>query len=495
MGETMNNLPPLPEGFVLESELPPLPEGFVLETGSDINGSENKESIVDKLKGAGEVVGTMATAIPATIASGYAGLRALANQDVDSAGKAVSSTQEALTYQPKTETGQRYLKNIGQTMDDLGISGAMDAKGKKLGDTVMEATGSPAAAAVSSVIPHAASEIIGLKTQGLTKSLAKDLKPGIGAVSRKIKGGPLFIKSADEIDSSISSAVNKGIKKGIRPSVMSKETSSQFSKYLKNAKTAVQEIIENKDNISFLDDSGQTVKGDIPKNLNQFSQAIEQTKRKVFETYDTLARESNDQGAFVDLNKIPKDLEPVFKSKALQKFSPETIEYARQRIDSLTQDPIMPILDAQDSVQILNQSLEAFYKDPTPANKGRAMVDAAIANGMRREMNSVIENSTGGQYKELKSKYGALKTIESDVTKRSIVDSRKNEKGLLDFSDIFTGHQIVKALATKDPAGLAAGGVAKIIKERMKVLNDPNKKIQKMFEDVERLNSEKKYIK
>jgi uncharacterized membrane protein len=59
-----------------------LPDRVRIET--EIPDAINEGTAIDKIKGAGEVVGTMATAIPATIASGYAGLRALANQDVDS---------------------------------------------------------------------------------------------------------------------------------------------------------------------------------------------------------------------------------------------------------------------------------------------------------------------------------------------------------------------------------------------------------------------------
>jgi hypothetical protein len=266
---------------------------------------------------------------------------------------------------------------------------------------------------------------------------------------KKASGGKsFFLKDAAEIDGQISSAVNKGIKKGIRPSVMNKSTAGQFKKYMSNAKTAVREIVNSKDKLVFIDESGNKITGNLPRNLDQFSQAIEQVKRNVFEQYDALTQQAGKQGVGIDLNKTANELQTVFESEPLKTFSPETIEYAIRRHEQLSKTNVLSAVDAQDSIQILNQSLQKFYKDPSPANKGQAVVDAMIANKLREQLNTTIEQTTGGPYKDLKRKYGALKDIESDVTKRSIVDSRLNTKGLLDFSDIITAHGAVKALVS-----------------------------------------------
>jgi hypothetical protein len=76
--------------------------------------------------------------------------------------------------------------------------------------------------------------------------------------------------------------------------------------------------------------------------------------------------------------------------------------------------------------------------------------------------------------------------MEKEVNHRSIVDARKNVKGLLDFSDIFSGAEALKGLLTMDPASFATGVAARGIKNWYKRLNDPNVQIKNMFERVDK---------
>src|SRR3990167_2637377 len=94
---------------------------------------------------------------------------------------------------------------------------------------------------------------------------------------------------------------------------------------------------------------------------------------------------------------------------------------------------------AQEVVKNYNESLQAFYKNPTYETASRAAVDAMIANKIRETLDKTIYNLTGGQYQVLKNKYGALKAVEKDIIKASLRDARKNIKGLIDYTDILSG--------------------------------------------------------
>jgi hypothetical protein len=109
-----------------------------------------------------------------------------------------------------------------------------------------------------------------------------------------------------------------------------------------------------------------------------------------------------------------------------------------------------------------------------------------IANNIRTSLDNVITNATGEGYSALKKVYGSLKSIEKDVAHRSIVDARKNVKGLIDFTDIFSAGDIISGIATMNPAQIAKGGFQKAIATVYKKLNDPNRTIKKMFQGAEK---------
>jgi hypothetical protein len=142
--------------------------------------------------------------------------------------------------------------------------------------------------------------------------------------------------------------------------------------------------------------------------------------------------------------------------------------------------------ESQQMVQILNQSEKAFYANPTPELKGKAYVDSLIANNLRAGLDAAIEGATDTAYQPLKNKYGALRMLETDVTKRAIVDGRKNIVGLIDFSDIFSSSQLMQGLLAQQPALIASGMTIKGMSAWFKKRNDPNHIISKMFEKADK---------
>lgn len=119
---------------------------------------------------------------------------------------------------------------------------------------------------------------------------------------------------------------------------------------------------------------------------------------------------------------------------------------------------------------------------------GQNMIDALVNNHLKKAIDKTIENSLGKrwEYSALKKQYAQLRNIENEVAKRALVDQRKNAKGLVDFTDMYTAGQFVDAIATFNPVSMARGVTSGLLKNWYKRLNDPNRAIQKLFENVDK---------
>lgn len=478
--------------YIDEPEVEIQPEPLMSPEVEEISGVDTQQKISRTMQNIGQVYPAVETGLNLITsaygipASGLGGLATLfATGDLEKANKAIKKIQEGLVYLPKTERGEELTETVSYPFEKL-EQGAEFVGGK------IEEGGYP--------------------------NVAAGVHTAISASPVLVGGKAMIKKPMLNISRDMSIAIKKGINKAIRPSIAKKSTSSQVQKYFKQSESAVKEIVKNKDNLNLIDETGAKVEG-LPKTLDQFSQAIEHTKKNIFEEYDALSKETgaaskkrdityplemkkgekivfNESGKGqiatpikIDLDATASKLNPVLKNKTFKDFSPETIEYAKMRIESLKGRGKYSAIETQEAIQMLNQTLEQFYRDPSPKMKGRAFVDAVIANNLRKQLDLVIQKTTGKEYQGLKNKYGDLRAIENDVTKRSIVDARKNNKGLIDFTDIFSGHQIIKGMMTKDPASMAGGVAVKGISRYYKMLNDPNKIVKNMFSDVEKLTT------
>lgn len=112
-----------------------------------------------------EAAATIATGVVAEPVAGLAGLGAAAlnvipGVDAGRPGDVVRGTQEALTFQPRTEAGKVSLETIGGVLEPVGRG--LKAAEEALGGGTLEATGSPALAAAAATIPTVALEAVGL---------------------------------------------------------------------------------------------------------------------------------------------------------------------------------------------------------------------------------------------------------------------------------------------------------------------------------------------
>lgn len=303
---------------------------------------------------------------------------------------------------------------------------------------------------------------------GLAKTAMENLKP---------KPGEMAARTAGTQDADIVHAYTKAIK----PTIVSKTNPGQYEKYNAHVVNAVSKIIENKNNLELVDQFGDPG-GRLPESIDQFRQAIEQTKANIFKKYDTMAQSAGDKGAVVDLKPIAGELQKVATNKIVQDLHPDLASYADSRASTLLNRAEYSTTDAQAAVQNLNRSLDAFYRNPSYETASKASVDSLIANLLRSGLDKSIEQAGSEGYQGLKNDYASLKAIEKDVIKRNIVEARQTGGRGMNVGDIVSAEELIRGLATHNPAAMVTAGAIKGIQALRKYLTDPNRGVRLMFE-------------
>lgn len=326
-----------------------------------------------------------------------------------------------------------------------------------------------------------------------------------GVIAGTALGGRSILKEAPSVARSASSvlrpaandrAIIDSFHKAVKPTIASKNTVEQNNAYNAKAAQAVKTIASNKDSLSFTTEDGAVETGRLPQSRAEMAEAIDQTKKTIYQQYDALAQKAGQQGAKLDTATIQKDLDAVITNEALQLSHPEAVKYA-QDIKARYAAAKLPdgspmgtrVVDTKTAQQVIenyNAELKAFYRNPTYNQFSKVAIDATIVKNLRAELDRVISGATGEQYQTLRNQYAALKAIEADVLKSSNRAARLNSKSLIDYTDIFSGGDIVHGLVSLNPALFAKGVAQKGISSYFKYLNDPDRAIGQMFGSAER---------
>jgi hypothetical protein len=203
---------------------------------------------------------------------------------------------------------------------------------------------------------------------------------------------------------------------------------------------------KHKDVLQYTDDAGNVVKNELPTNLRETSESLGNLKKYIYDQYNDLAKKAGDTGARVDINRLYDKLDDLSKDAAANMANPglkTAIEKYKNQLLQYSDDlGTISIADAQQTTQYYNKILEAYFKNPgamandpstnlVVANLNRSMKDA-IDDSIDDALNNAIKNgSTASEtYRGRKQLYGKIKTIEDEVSKRALVEARKNTKGL-----------------------------------------------------------------
>ena len=354
------------------------------------------------------------------------------------------------TLKGVVKTGAVQGLKAGAIGGGLAAGGRAVQEDKSFGEVAKEA-------ALGTVTGAALGSAIGAAAPAIVKGVKGVLKP-IG----------------QKIDDTVKEAIDKGIK----PYFAGVKTPAKSEEYYARAAQAFRTIKKYAPEITG-EDEMKVVKS--PSNRRELLEAIGGAKQKIYSAYHGVAVDAGEQGAKYNPKNVLGKLDEVAASK---KYNPEVRSYAdslKAQIQEL-EGEAPDIIEAR--IQDLNSSLAGFYEGRV--NKAKAQVDASVAALMRDELDNLIEGTTGAEYQAIKNEYGALKTIEKDVARQVFLEARKNPKGLIDFTDIFSGGDLISGVLTANPALIVRGAAARGIKEWIKALNNPNRYIKKAFDLIDK---------
>lgn len=296
---------------------------------------------------------------------------------------------------------------------------------------------------------------------------------GIGArsLTRKITG------KLKPVAEQTKQKLTEYISKAIKPR-MTNLNVNQLKKVQDKQIQAFQVLANNKNAIKITDEAGFRVNR-LPKTVREVSEAITDVKTKLFNQYDKLARGAGEQGANFNPIKTIGELRNLAKDKS---YSPSLRKYVTDIADEILELKGESPVVVQSRIKELNESLAGYFAGRV--EKGKARIDASVAKLLNEELDDVIYNFTGGQWKKLRSDFSALKSIEKDVNKQALLMMKRNTKGMADLTDIFTGGDLVSGVMTLNPNQILRASVGRGIKEWYKYLNNPDRYIRKIFEEL-----------
>jgi len=300
---------------------------------------------------------------------------------------------------------------------------------------------------------------------------------GVGLAKGLTKGVVKNI-SGEAAETALKNKVKAGMNKGVKPTVIGKPSLKKLESFYEKSTDAVKTIAKNRTAINLVDDVGEAIP--MPRNSIEFAQAIDKTKKLIYKKYHDKALAAGDAGANFDVRPIINDIDKFVSGKDFKKRPPKAREYALKLKDELSELAGESPEVIEERIADLNKSLGPYYMGRDKS--AEAAIDAAIAIRMRNQLDKQITELAGEGYQQLKNEYGALLNIENEVAKRALVNARKQNKSLLDYTDIFSGGDIAAGVLTMNPALVAKGAAQRGIKEVFKALNDPDRAIKQMFE-------------
>ena len=268
--------------------------------------------------------------------------------------------------------------------------------------------------------------------------------------------------------------IEKAIDKGIKPYFSNTAKPFIRKAYYPKAERAFEIINENR---PIIENAEGIMEKTLPKSRVEMLEGVTQAKTKIFAQYNKIAEQAGEQGIKFRTWPISQSLDVIEKDL---KYSPSIRKYSTKLKTEIAELEGADPLTVQERIRDFNESLAGYYAGRT--EKGKARLDGGVANLMRTELDNLIDGSKGLGYQKLKNDYGALSTVEKDLTRQVAVEARRNTRGIADITDIFTGADLMVGLFTGSPTHAIKGATGLGLKSLWKRLNDPNRYIKNAFE-------------
>lgn len=274
----------------------------------------------------------------------------------------------------------------------------------------------------------------------------------------------------------------------VKPTSRWMKSNTQLQQYNDDTLGAVETIIKNKEWLKYIDANWEETFGHLPRNLDEFSQAIKQTKQSIYNDYTAIAREAGKETS-VDTSNIVKDLKSQLKNKEWTAWWDEgtkaRIEKWIKDLEEL--DNKMSVEWTQNKIQELNQKIQTFIKNWNPNDVGTNAVDSWVLNGLKSSLDDAIENAwlDSDTYFALRNAYKQLRAIESDVNHRAIVYGRQNPESLVDSLANLSSIDAIAKFLKNPKEWVLKFAWSQLEKISAKNRNNPNNLIKKMFNEAD----------
>lgn len=223
--------------------------------------------------------------------------------------------------------------------------------------------------------------------------------------------------------------------------------------------------------------------------------AVQATKKAIWDNIDSTAKNASMSGATVDMSKVGADvLAPLLSNPSIVRQRPDLLPFLNSTLKTYSDSGNISIDEAQNDLKILNDDIGKYMKSSSPNDASVGAVKLAISQNMRNQMDAAIEDHLGQTgYQDLRSQYGALSSVEGDITKAAARQA-KGPTGLAHpMLDVMSGVDLGKALVnaiTGNPVGAAkeAGfaGAMQGVKGAIDWMRSPDVKIAGMFNNINR---------
>ena len=151
----------------------------------------------------------------------------------------------------------------------------------------------------------------------------------------------------------------------------------------------------------------------------------------------------------------------------------------------------MTPLEAEQILQVTNANLETAYEkaggklsiETLAKTDPELAAEVALAKGLRKKLNDIVETLPGSSYSSLKKKYGALASIRDDLVRRIGVEERQQLMGI----DRLTMSGAIADVVNKGDVKAALSAPIRIAAQRaMKHMDSGDEKIRRVFEEYEK---------
>jgi len=306
--------------------------------------------------------------------------------------------------------------------------------------------------------------------KGILSAIVGTVMPAGGKVSQYITSSPL------------EQAKNQ-IVKAIRPSVREKGI---IGKVDKAAKTMAAYAVQ----------SGRK----LPESLDEALGLLQDTKKEIWRRIDKSIKSKKD--IQIDTNDILNGVRDIVNEPGfnINPFAKRELQSTLPLLKSLYERKTISVPEAETIKEFINQTVNYNRQELGPI---RERILKALGHDIKKKLDAILSNEIKGgkgEFQKLKDAYGALTATQKDLTKRIVVDARRNPVSLYDalgsvggMDDIAFGlSQALTGNPVGAVSGLTAGTMQALIGKGLSKLNSPDELIRKGFGTL--ADEYKKYI-